>query len=560
ELVLATSQSADGQIDLIGSVQPKIHPGNIALVPDQTVGNTVFDDKNNNGVRDFDEPGIPNVVLSLIEDTDSDGFYNQAIDLVLETTTTNPNGQYSFDELPPGSYFISVDSENFFAGAELFSKQSSLGTNTAPMADNGVDDDDNGTPTTSGAIITSNFRLPLGNSNTNPTIDFGIASIVDVSVEVADMPDPVQIGNQLTYQIDVNNAGPSIAANSQLVHELPPGVSLVSVRTDKGTIVQGTRNLTVDLGNLGIDETVQLDIVVEVLSDAANPLNAIAMVTSDGFDVNLANNEDTEQTNLVNRADLRIAKTDSVDPVVPGMPLTYTLTVTNEGPTEAENVTITDALPNGLNNARVTTTHGTASANGSSINASLGTLNVGQSAVITIITDVDPSLTTNLLNTATVSSTTEDPVPNNNIAEEPTAVTPNGDLAVTKSDNPDPVTPGNQLNYTIVVTNDGPSVSRNVRMLDSLPIGTTFDFASSTKGSVVNNGNELTASVGDLAVGESATIDVTVRIDEDVLGTISNTARVESDTPDNDLSNNEDTENTATAPNADLGITKIDSI
>ncbi|HEX8288380.1 MAG TPA: DUF11 domain-containing protein, partial [Pyrinomonadaceae bacterium] len=48
------------------------------------------------------------------------------------------------------------------------------------------------------------------------------------------------------------------------------------------------------------------------------------------------------------------------------------------------------------------------------------------------------------------------------------------DLSITKTDSPDPVTAGNQITYTVTVTNNGPSVASNVSLTDSIPAGTTF--------------------------------------------------------------------------------------
>ncbi|WP_394940796.1 SdrD B-like domain-containing protein [Psychromicrobium sp. YIM B11713] len=70
-----------------------------------SIGSTVFDDKNGNGVRDADEPGIPGATVTLLDKDgqpakDADGNPVQPI-------TTGPDGQYNFTNLPPGDYQVS---------------------------------------------------------------------------------------------------------------------------------------------------------------------------------------------------------------------------------------------------------------------------------------------------------------------------------------------------------------------------------------------------------------------------------------------------------------------
>lgn len=118
-------------------------------------------------------------------------------------------------------------------------------------------------------------------------------------------------------------------------------------------------------------------------------------------------------------ADLAITKTDKPDPAVAGSKLTYTLTVTNNGPNPATGVTISDTLPAGV--AFVSASAGCSSAAGT-VTCNLGGLASGSSASVTIV--VRPSSPGTITNTASVTGGEPDPNPANNSASSTTTVKP----------------------------------------------------------------------------------------------------------------------------------------
>jgi uncharacterized repeat protein (TIGR01451 family) len=136
----------------------------------------------------------------------------------------------------------------------------------------------------------------------------------------------------------------------------------------------------------------------------------------------------------------------------------------------------------------------------------------------------------------------------------PTAI---ADLSVTKADSPDPVTAGDNLTYTVTVTNNGPDPATSVTVTDNLPPETTFVSCSSTGGGVCGgSGNNRTVTFTSLASGQSETITLVASVNCSVVdGTvISNTATVSSFKPDPDTTNNSAT-TTTTASNPPPTIT-----
>jgi uncharacterized repeat protein (TIGR01451 family) len=139
----------------------------------------------------------------------------------------------------------------------------------------------------------------------------------------------------------------------------------------------------------------------------------------------------------------------------------------------------------------------------------------------------------------------------NGIPSLPVQVNAVADLSITKTDSPDPVITGNDLTYTVTVTNNGPDTATSVTVTDNLPAETTFVSCSSTGGGVCGgSGNNRTVTFASLTSGESETITFVANVNCSVAdGTaISNTATVSAFTFDPDLNNNSATA-TTTASN-----------
>jgi uncharacterized repeat protein (TIGR01451 family) len=136
-------------------------------------------------------------------------------------------------------------------------------------------------------------------------------------------------------------------------------------------------------------------------------------------------------------------------------------------------------------------------------------------------------------------------------------VAPTADLSITKTASPDPVTTGDDLTYTVTVTNNGPDPATSVVVTDNLPAETTFVSCSSTgEGVCGGSGNNRTVTFPLLPSGQSETITFVANVNCSVAdGTvISNTATVSSSTPDPN-SNNDSSTATTTASNPPPTIT-----
>ncbi|WP_456376660.1 isopeptide-forming domain-containing fimbrial protein [Thiolapillus sp.] len=403
---------------------------------------------------------------------------------------------------------------------------------------------------TNTASVSSSVPDPDPNNNaTDESTDIG--QVADLSITKVDNVDPVSIGDQIVYTIEVSNAGPSNATGVNVTDTLPADVTLVST---SGCANDPTGVPNCSLGDLAVGATVSYTVTVEVGSGASGTLTNAAVVSATTPDPDMGNNTATEPTAVNVAADLRIAKTDNADPVNAGDQVVYTIVVTNAGPSDATGVTVADTLPAGVT---LVSTNGCGNDPGGVPNCDLGTIAASASASYAVTVQVGAGVSGTLTNTAVVSSATPDPNTGNNTATEPTTVGAAADLRITKTDDVDPVSIGDTVTYTLQVFNDGPSNATNVVVTDTLPAGMTF--VSST-GCDNDPAGVPSCNLGSMAAGTSKSYAVAVTIDQGVAGTLTNSASVVSSTPDPNTGNNTATEPTTVGAAADLRITKSDDV
>ena len=197
--------------------------------------------------------------------------------------------------------------------------------------------------------------------------------------------------------------------------------------------------------------------------------------------------------------------TKTVIPATPnvGTNVTFSISVTNNGPAAAPNVVARDILPTGLDLVSATPSRGTINpANGV---WTIGNMPSGDVVTLTIVAtavEAGPMLNVFGANSPDVI----DPNLDNNTVEVPLNAQL-ADLAVTKvADVPNPPH-GSNVTYTITIINNGPSDASGIVLGDQLPYNQTFISALPSQGSF----DSATWTVGGLAAGGSATLLLTVR-------------------------------------------------
>ena len=346
--------------------------------------------------------------------------------------------------------------------------------------------------------------------------------------------------------------------HTEVTDDLPASLTLVSATPDQGTCTQ-TDPIDCDLGTVPVNGTVEIVIVATVgEAQQGNSISNTAAVASPVFDPDLSNNTDSVTVGVPPEADLAIVKTAVPDPVEAGADLTYTLTVTNNGPSAATDTEVKDDLPGSLTLVSATPEQGTCTQT-DPVDVTSGPSRGRHGRDHDRRHGRQNQQGNSISNTATVESPVFDPDLSNNADTVRVNVPPEADLAITKTAEPDPVAPGADLTYTLTVTNNGPNAAQNAEVTDDLPASLTLVSATPDQGTCTQT-DPVDCDLGTMLLGDTAEIVIVATVGADQAGnSISNTASVSAATPDPDLSNNEDTVSVdvpGEGEEADLRVTK----
>lgn len=451
-------------------------------------------------------------------------------------------------------------------------------------------------------------------------------------------------GTYLTYRITLTNNGPSDVSNIRLTDvlpsglESPPGRVLGAKYVSANPVVPSGATFTCSppsgvnpsnnpqlnggqvvctaplLSANAPNNTAAIDITVFI--DPATKANLVDTATFDAT-INNFNRPISGSTTLTTpvapTSDLALTKTHAPDPVIAGTSFDYTITLTNNGPSAAQMVSVADTLPafqkvtaiqiqqspdqNGAPNFSCAATPAVGSpGNTTSVTCTAaelppnkkpdGTVNPAGTVkfILTVLQDaLTPQPTpTSYQNCVTATSMSTDPVPanNTNICDTVNVIF-RADLSGTKTDTPDPVIAGNLLTYTITANNAGPSAALNLKINDPLPTGTVFISAAASPGATLTtpavNANGTVTAIWDAAGGTpggltgpgvTRTLTIVVRVCADfqqILGlsdaqmctpNLTDTATISSDTTDPNPGNNTASATTTVQAQSDLSISK----
>ncbi|MBM4467094.1 MAG: DUF11 domain-containing protein, partial [Chloroflexi bacterium] len=368
-------------------------------------------------------------------------------------------------------------------------------------------------------------------------------------------PSQVTAGRRIQYTLIFTNTGPSTAENVLVLDRLPKGVTIYpgSLVVSQGACETGTPGEPLDRMKCGIGtippggtRTIRFQVLVDPSLAPGTVLENDVFVTSDIFDPDNGDNHAHTLTTVNTWADMSIAKSavgdnvigydealrrfiyrDLPSEVTAGRELRYTISVQNNGPSDAQNVQVMDVLPDlfaGSQHYAVTFLRAVGAscrpddehelwtilwpgdtASGQQIVCDLGTMAAGARVTFDIYVHVDPSVPQGTVidngalvlfgpssppaqppslfpgspNIPPTLPYTNDPSTDDNFTVQRTTVNAVADIFITKVDvpaearldktfEPDQAIAGNEHRYLITFGNNGPSVARSVNVTDTL--------------------------------------------------------------------------------------------
>lgn len=363
---------------------------------------------------------------------------------------------------------------------------------------------------------TSDYTLPSGKRPTTGTIQF-VADLTGNGDIAAFYP-----GEQLFIKVidDDQNSLVSTRESVSITLQSPSGdqeiLTLVETGRDTGvfTGVMATDQTSFSRNN-GTLEAVPIEFVTASYLDASDALQNTNQTRTDTIRANPT-------------ADLEISKSASNNTPGPGETVTFTLTLANHGPSAASGIQVQDLLTSDLSyqgddgNGTYNPTNGV---------WSIAALAVNDSTSLQIQAQVTAQPLATIGNTASILAAAQPDFNTANNSDSLTLAVSGADLAVTKSvavTNPAiggnlPKT-GDEVTYTVTVTNQGSDTADNVIVRELLAAGQLTWLSDNSSGSYNPGSGDW--AVGTLADGDSATLLITARVDAPGGTTVVNNASI----------------------------------
>lgn len=307
-------------------------------------------------------------------------------------------------------------------------------------------------------------------------------------------PATARLNEEFDYSITVRNPSNVDATNVKMTDTLPQGVQYVS--SNPKAQAQG-RQLNWSLGTLAGGASRSATVTVK--APRTGTYENVVRVTADhGL------SDEARATTKVAAAILAISKSGP-DQARDCEPISFTIEVSNNGDAPAQNVMVTDRLPDGL------TWKGE-----KAVRFDVGTLQPGASKTMRF--DATAARAGRFTNTATATASNSDEV-----KDSATVTVQSANLTLAK-DGPNNEFIGRRITYTLTARNTGKAEARNAVLTDMLPNGASFVSASDNG---QQSGGNVTWNLGTMAPGASKKVTVVVRGDQ--IGTLTNRARLTSD-------------------------------
>ncbi|QWH65733.1 DUF11 domain-containing protein [Bacillus wiedmannii] len=336
-------------------------------------------------------------------------------------------------------------------------------------------------------------------------------------------------GETLTYSIALANIGNIAATNVIYTDPIPSGTTFIPGSVTVNGVTQAGANPAngIFIGTIAANSTTTVSFQVFVPSiPQTNPILNSGTTTYQYIPVpNQPAVSGTDTTNIVstqvNNATVTMTKAVDKNFADIGDTLTYTVSFTGTGNTNANNVIFTDIIPTGttfvLNSLTIdgTTQVGANPANG----VNVGSIPTGTTKNVSFQVVVNTIPASNVVSNGSSASyqytvnPSQSPVTKNISSNLVSTQINNANLTLTKSTNKQFATIGETISYTILITNSGNTAATNVQLTDPLPNGTILTPGTVTLNGVLQNVNSLVAlPIGTIPGGATFTLSFQVTV------------------------------------------------
>ncbi|MEH7278416.1 DUF11 domain-containing protein [Bacillus toyonensis] len=337
------------------------------------------------------------------------------------------------------------------------------------------------------------------------------------------------IGETLTYSIALANIGNIAATNIIYTDPIPSGTTFIPGSVTVNGVTQAGANPAngISIGSIAANSTTTISFQVFVPSiPQTNPILNSGTTTYQYIPVpNQPAVSGTDTTNIVstqvNNATVTMAKAVDKNFADIGDTLTYTVSFTGTGNTNANNVIFTDIIPTGttfvLNSLTIdgTTQVGANPATG----VNIGSIPSGTTKNVAFQVVVNTIPASNVVSNGSSASyqytvnPSQSPVTKNISSNLVSTQINNANVTLTKSTNKQFATIGETISYTILITNSGNAAANNVQLTDPLPNGTILTLGSVTLNGVLQNVDSLVAlPIGTIPGGATFTLSFQVTV------------------------------------------------
>lgn len=436
--------------------------------------------------------------------------------VVSNSGNANATGVTITDTIPANTSFV-IGSDNIVYAGGAGGFVTTLPGSTIRFWDGNI-------PAPNG-VVTATFRVTVNRPLTNGIIITNTAQVTstevatvtlstDVTHTVVSAPNititktanplpgsPVVPGQAITYSLTITNSGDENAQGVVVTDTVPPYTNYVNGSSGVGSVSESGGVVTWTVGPLAVDTPVTAQIVVTLTTPLTDGLiiSNTGYVTHSGSAVITASNTVTHEV----EASPNVTYTKTAQPpagsslnlaLSPPTLITYTITVTNDGNANATGLRITDTVPASTGGTDLNWFPNFLAGNGGVVSNTFAvTVNVPLPDLTIIRNEYEVSYNevSGVFTSASVLSPTN--VVTHLIRSRPI-------ISVTKSAVPTPtsvVTPGQVIDYSLIITNSGPATATNFVLTDVVPLNTTFVPASesaSAGATVVESGGVITLS------------------------------------------------------------------